>query len=46
MPKELNRFATITLTLKEQSRPCSQDEYKDYNMCEQLYDPRDKGALA
>ena len=46
MPKELNRFATIALTLKEQSRPYSQDEYKDYNMCEQLYDPRDKGALA
>ena len=46
MPKELNRFATIALTLEEQSRPCSQDEYEDYNMCEQPYDPRDKGALA
>ena len=46
MPKELNRFATIALTLKEQSRPYSQDEYKDYNMCEQLYNLKDKGALA
>jgi len=45
MPKELNCFATIALTLKEQFKPYSQDEYKDYNMCEQLYDPRDKGAL-
>ena len=46
MPKELNRFATIALTLKEQFKLYSQDKYKDYNMCKQLYDFRDKGALA
>jgi len=33
MPKELNRFATIALTLKEQFKLYSQDKYKDYNMC-------------
>jgi hypothetical protein len=46
MPKELNCFTTIALTLKEQFRPYSQDNYKDYNICKQLYNTKDKGVLA
>jgi len=41
---ELDTYNRITLSLRAEARPASQDEFKDYNSLES-YNPSKKGAL-
>ena len=45
MPKELDTFDQIALSLRSVAQPTSEDEYEDYNS-QDSHDPGKGGALA